>query len=173
MLSRKRRTWECQVFLTSPGFVLLLDNFTLLFIHQLTVVIHFQALVRMKALQDRCVTEEGVISSLRKRNETLTNEHDQYKDALRTLNKEVTGRGSLKGKLTGRTTIFLRKHQSPLGEKQPKKPSPPKPSHGIGKCLMTALGPVTQRTCHLLLHKGYAEMVESIIKEMEVDPCAK
>ena len=44
----------------------------------------------MKALQDRCVAEEGVISHLRKRNETLTNEHDQYKEALHTLNKEVT-----------------------------------------------------------------------------------
>ena len=46
--------------------------------------------MRMKALQDRCVAEEGVISRLRKRNETLTNEHDQYKEALHTLNKEVT-----------------------------------------------------------------------------------
>ena len=44
----------------------------------------------MKTLQDRCVAKEGVISCLRKRNETLTNEQDQYKDALRTLNKEVT-----------------------------------------------------------------------------------
>ena len=30
-----------------------------------------------------------MISHLRKRNETLTNEQDQYKDTLRTLNKEV------------------------------------------------------------------------------------
>ena len=30
-----------------------------------------------------------MISHLRKRNETLTNEQDQYKDALHTLNKEV------------------------------------------------------------------------------------
>ena len=44
----------------------------------------------MKALQDRCVAEEGVINCLRKCNETLTNEHDQYKEAFRTLYKEVT-----------------------------------------------------------------------------------
>ena len=44
----------------------------------------------MKALQDRFIIEEGVISRLRKHNETLTNEQDQYKDAFRTLNKEVT-----------------------------------------------------------------------------------
>ena len=44
----------------------------------------------MKALQDRCVAKEGVINHLRKHNETLTNEQDQYKEVLRTLNKEVT-----------------------------------------------------------------------------------
>ena len=44
----------------------------------------------MKALQDRTVVKEGVISSLHKCNEILTNEQAQYKDALRTLNKEVT-----------------------------------------------------------------------------------
>ena len=54
------------------------------------VVTHFQALVRMKALQDRCVAKEGVISRLKKCNETLTNEQDRYKEALCTLNKEVT-----------------------------------------------------------------------------------
>jgi len=54
------------------------------------VVIHFQTLMCMKALQDRCIAEEGVISYLRKCNETLTNKQDQYKEAFRTLNKEVT-----------------------------------------------------------------------------------
>ena len=54
------------------------------------VVIHFQALMCMKALQDRCIAEEGVISYLRKCNKTLTNKQDQYKEAFRTLNKEVT-----------------------------------------------------------------------------------
>jgi len=44
----------------------------------------------MKALQDINVTHERVINRLRKRNETLTNEHDQYKGALHMLNKEVT-----------------------------------------------------------------------------------
>ena len=44
----------------------------------------------MKVLQNRSITQEGVISHLRKHNETLTNEQEQYKEALRTLNKEVT-----------------------------------------------------------------------------------
>ena len=43
----------------------------------------------MKALQDRCVAKEGVVSQLRKHNTNLKNEHDQYKDALRTLNTKV------------------------------------------------------------------------------------
>lgn len=56
----------------------------------MTVEFHFQALVCMKVLQDRCIVKEWVISCLHKRNETLTNEQAQYKDAFRTLNKEVT-----------------------------------------------------------------------------------
>ena len=43
----------------------------------------------MKALQDRSVAQEGVIACLRKRNKTLTDEQEQYNEALRTLNKEV------------------------------------------------------------------------------------
>ena len=43
----------------------------------------------MKVLQDRSVTQEGVIAHLSKRNGILTDEHDQYKEAFRTLNKEV------------------------------------------------------------------------------------
>ena len=57
-------------------------------------------------------------------------------------------------------------------EKIPKKPSPLK--HGGGKGLMTTPGPVTQDSEHrLLIHKDYAvEMLESIIKEKDADPCA-
>ena len=43
----------------------------------------------MKALPDRCITEEGVINCLRKCIETLTNEQDRYKEAFRTFNKKV------------------------------------------------------------------------------------
>ena len=46
-------------------------------------------LVCIKALQDRSVTQDGVIARLYKRNRTLTDEKEQYKEALRTLNKEV------------------------------------------------------------------------------------
>ena len=62
----------------------------------------------------------------------------------------------------------------PTGDK-PKKSSPPKPSHRAGKGLMMATSPITQGTVRrLLTHKEHAvEMVESIIKETDLDPCAK
>ena len=46
-------------------------------------------LVCIKALQDRSVAQDRVIARLCKRNRTLTDEQEQYKEALRTLNKEV------------------------------------------------------------------------------------
>ena len=60
-------------------------------------------------------------------------------------------------------------------DKLPKKPSPSKPSHEASKGLMTTSGPVTQGLDHrLLTHKNYAvEMIESIIKDKDVDHCAK
>ena len=56
----------------------------------------FQALVRIKALQDRCVAKEGVVTRVRKHNTTLMKEQRQYKEAMRTFNQEVK---ELKGKL--------------------------------------------------------------------------
>lgn len=50
---------------------------------------YLQALVRMKVLQDRSVTQEGAVSRLNKHIGTLTDEQEQYKGALRTLNTEV------------------------------------------------------------------------------------
>ena len=39
---------------------------------------------------------------------------------------------------------------------------------------MTSMGPVTEGNRRLLTHKGYTvEMVESIIKETDVDHCAE
>ena len=48
-----------------------------------------QALVRVKAFQDRCVAKEGVVTRVRKHNTNLMNEQGQYKDAVRTLNQEL------------------------------------------------------------------------------------
>ena len=55
----------------------------------------------------------------------------------------------------------------PLKEK-----SPPKPSHGAGKGVMTSTGPVSEGPCRLLTHKEYAVgEVESLIKSTDVEPC--
>ena len=48
-----------------------------------------QAMVRMKALQDRGVAKEGVITRLHKRIKNMTNEQKQYKKAFRTLNQKL------------------------------------------------------------------------------------
>ena len=45
--------------------------------------------MRVKALQDRCVVKEGVVTQVRKHNVNLMNEQTQYKDAIRTLNQEL------------------------------------------------------------------------------------
>ena len=45
--------------------------------------------MRVTALQDRCVANEGVVTRVRKHNTNLMNEQAQYKDAIRTLNQEL------------------------------------------------------------------------------------
>ena len=50
----------------------------------------------MKALQDRGVTKERVIARLHKRIKLLTDEEEQYKGAIHSLNDEVK---NLNGKL--------------------------------------------------------------------------
>lgn len=44
----------------------------------------------MKALQDRCVANEGVIWRFHKRQEIENKERNQYKDVVCTLNQELT-----------------------------------------------------------------------------------
>ena len=53
-------------------------------------------MVCLKALQDRCVAREGVVSRVKKHNATLKIEQGQYKEAIRMFNQEVK---ELKGKL--------------------------------------------------------------------------
>ena len=43
----------------------------------------------MKELQERCVTQEGVISRLQKRQEIQNKKQKQYKETIHTLNKEL------------------------------------------------------------------------------------
>ena len=45
--------------------------------------------MHVTALQDRCLAKEGVVTRVRKHNAHLMEEQGQYKDAVRTLNKEL------------------------------------------------------------------------------------
>ena len=46
-------------------------------------------MVHVKALQERCLAKEDTVTCVKKYNATLMNEQGQYKDAMRTFNKEV------------------------------------------------------------------------------------
>ena len=46
-------------------------------------------MVRVKALQERCLDKEETVTRVGKHNATLMNKQGQYKDAMRTFNKEV------------------------------------------------------------------------------------
>ena len=45
--------------------------------------------MRVKALQDWYVAQEGVVIRVRKHNRNLKNEHEKYKEALCSLNGEL------------------------------------------------------------------------------------
>ena len=45
--------------------------------------------MHVTTLQGRCIAKEGVVTRVRKYNAHLMNEQGQYKDAVRTLNKEL------------------------------------------------------------------------------------
>lgn len=49
-----------------------------------------QALMRMRALQDRCVANEGVIRRFHNRQEIENKARDQYMEVVRILNKDLT-----------------------------------------------------------------------------------
>ena len=47
-----------------------------------------------------------------------------------------------------------------------------KPSHGVGKGVMTSFGPILEGPCCLLTHKGYAVgEVGSFVKPTDLEPC--
>ena len=90
------------------------------------------------------------------------------------ISKGVT-KWSSKQKSEGKDDCPLKKGPAFLTGDKPKKSLPPKTSHGAGKGLMMAIGPVTQETiCRLLTNKEHVvEMDESIIKDTDLDPCAE
>ena len=53
--------------------------------------------MHVKALCDRCVAKEGVVTRVRKHNTNLLNQQTQYKESVRILNQELQ---EVKEKLT-------------------------------------------------------------------------
>ena len=87
---------------------------------------------------------------------------------------QVVEKGASKRKADGKDDRPSKKAAVTPANKPPKKKSSPKQSHGVGKGLMTSTGLVVEGPCRLFTHKEYAiETVESIIKQTDVDPCAK
>ena len=84
---------------------------------------------------------------------------------------KAIGKGAMKRKGDRKDDCPSKKASITPGKKLPKKPSPLK--HEAGKGLMTMPGPITQDSeRRLLTHKDYAiEMLESIIKDKDTDPC--
>ena len=84
---------------------------------------------------------------------------------------KAIGKGAAKRKADGKDERQSKKASVTSEEKLPKKPLPPK--HEAGKGLMTTPSPVTQDSeRRLLTHKDYVvEMLESIIKDKDADPC--
>ena len=53
-----------------------------------------------------------------------------------------------------------------------KEKSPLKPSHGVGKGLMTSQGPVAEGPSRLLTHRDYAvEEAKSFVRPVDLEPC--
>ena len=96
-------------------------------------------------------------------------------DEASSLAPRVVGKGALKRKPDGKDDHPPKKPVVTVGDKSLKKLTPPKTGHGVGKGLMTSLGPIAQGPDHFLLaHKDYAiEMVGSLIRDKDIDPCAK
>lgn len=99
--------------------------------------------------------------------------HKQQQGGSSTSAFKVVTKETLKRKNDGKDDRLNKKGTSSfVGDKQSKHPSPPKPSHGVRKSLMMGKGPVAPNAvCRMLTHKDYAvEMVDSIIKETDLDP---
>ena len=75
--------------MTCLGYIPLKLWFYAFFVYSFLEDLLIWALVRMRALQDRCIANEGVIRQYRKRQEIENKERDQYKEAVCILNEEL------------------------------------------------------------------------------------
>ena len=124
--------------------------------------VHFLPFAEMEAVRQRALVRVSVAA--------------HKKEGASSSAPKGVGKGTSKQKSDGKDDRPLKKGPGvPTVEKQSKQPSPPKPSHGAGKNPMTLAGLVIQGTeCRPLMHKEHAtEMIESIIKETNLDPCTE
>ena len=103
------------------------------------------------------------------------NEKEKEKEGVSSSAPKVVGKGVPKRKADGKDNRPPKKVSAAPGDKLPKKSLPPKPSHGADKGLMTMSGPITQGSV-LCLHaykEHVVEVIKSIIKDTDVDPCVE
>jgi len=88
---------------------------------------------------------------------------------------KAVGKGTHKRKADGKDDRPPKKPSITVKDKSLKKLMSPETGHSVGKGLMTSSSPIAQGSdCHLLMHKDYAiEIVGSIIRDKDVDPCAE
>ena len=98
----------------------------------------------------RIMVSVRVLAAARKKEEK-----EKGKEGTSLSTAKVIRKGAPKRKVNGKNNCPSKKALVTLREKQPKKPLPPKPSHGASKGLMTASGPIAQGTRRLLMHKGW------------------
>ena len=78
----------------------------------------------------------------------------------------------LKRKLDGKDDRPSKRTAITPGDVLLKRKSPLKPSHGVGKRVMTSSGPIIEGLCCLLTYKDYAvRKVVSFIKPTDIGPC--
>ena len=130
---------------------------------------HHFSFVEMEAAKQRA--QVRAVAVRRKKEENKA----KRKEGASSSAPKVIGKGMPKRKVEGKDDHPPKKVSVTPGDKLPKKLSPSKPSYGADKGLMTMSGLVTQGLdCHLVTHKDYiVEVIESIIKDKDVDPCAE
>ena len=92
----------------------------------------------MKATRQR--VQVRAVAGRRKKEENKA----KRKEGASSSTPKAVKKGTPKRKADRKDDHPPKKVSVTLGDKIPKKPSPPKPSHGAGKGLMSMLGPVTQ-----------------------------
>ena len=96
------------------------------------------------------------------------------KDRTSSSSPKVIAKGLAKRKGDGKDERPSKKIAVTIRDVHPKKKSPSKPSRGAGKGMMTSFSPITEGPHCLLTQKDYAvEELESLIKPIDIDPCAQ